>query len=216
MRSSYSIQNIRKYSSLILIFLSYQKAISTFLLYIKAISFRVSLVNSIAILEQSLINYQLKFRNIRKDYITLTFLGRSYSLTTYIFSSLIRTPSAPTMYLRNATSLLQNSHFSSFSQRLNLLRHLSTYLIYSTCSSLVLEQIRILSKYVITKISRYALNTLLISSQNITRAFVSLNSIIVYLQCLYLVQNAVFYSSPFLILIRQYLSCRLRAVKTFT
>ena len=198
-----------------LAFLSCQKASSASLLQTKGVSFYVSLVRGIAILEQSLINCQLKFRNPRKDCISFTFLGCGYSLTTLILSSLICTPSTPTMYLRKATLRLQNLHFSNFSQRLNLLRHFSTVLTCLTCSSSVLEQIRMLLRYATTKISRWALSTLLMSYWNVAGAFVSLNSITVYLQCPYLVQNAVFHSSPFLILIRWYLSLRSSAVKTF-
>ena len=50
-RSSFSAQNMQKHSSLILTFLSYQKAFSTSLLYTKGMSFRISLVKGIAILK---------------------------------------------------------------------------------------------------------------------------------------------------------------------
>ena len=147
-----------------LIFLSFQKASSASLLYLNRVSFLISLVSRIAILEKSLINCRLKFRNPRKDCISLTVLGVSYSLTTLIFSSLIRTLLTSTTYPKKSTSFLQNLHFSSFTRRLYQSRHLSTIQTYSIQSSLFLEQTRILSKYITTKMSRCALNTLLISS----------------------------------------------------
>ena len=55
-RSSFSTQNMRKYSSLILTYLSCQKASSASLLQVKGISFRVSLVKGIVIFKQSLMN----------------------------------------------------------------------------------------------------------------------------------------------------------------
>ena len=147
-----------------LAFLSRQKASSAFLLYSNRVSFLVSLVSRIAILEKSLINCQLKFRNSRKNCISLTILGVSYSLTTLIFSLLMYTLLTSTIQPKKLTFFLQNLHFSSFTRKLYQSRHLSTVQICLTQSSLFLEQTRILSKYITTKISRCALNTLLISS----------------------------------------------------
>ena len=162
-RSSYPAQNIQKYSSSMLAFLSCQKAFLASLLYLNRVSFLVSLVSRIAILEKSLINYQLKFKNPKKDYISLTILSVSYSLTTLIFSLLMRTLLTSTTQPKKLTSLLQNLHFSSFTRKLYQSRHLSTMQICLTQSSLLLEQTRILSKYATIKISRCAFNTLLIS-----------------------------------------------------
>ena len=162
-RSSYPAQNIQKYSSSMLTFLSCQKASLASLLYLNRVSFLISLVSRIAILEKFLINYQLKFRNSKKNCIFLTILGVSYFLTTLIFSSLIRTLLTPTVYPKKSTSFLQNLHFSSFTRKLYQSRHLSTVQTCLTQSSLFLEQTRILSKYAIIKISKCALNTLLIS-----------------------------------------------------
>ena len=147
-----------------LAFLSRQKASLASLLYLNVVSFLVSLVSRIAILEKSLINYQLKFRNPKKNYISLTVLGVSYSLTTLIFSSLMRTLLTPTTQPKKSTSFLQNLHFSGFTRKLYQSRHLSTVRTYSTQSSLFSEQTRISSKYATTKMSKCALNTLLISS----------------------------------------------------
>ena len=145
-----------------LAFLSVQKASLASLLYTKVVSFRVSLVRGIAILEQILINYQLKFRNFRKDSISLTKVSCGYSLTSLIFSSLILTLLIPTTQPKKLTSLQQNLHFFSLISKQYQSRHLSTMQTYSLQSSLFLEQTRILSKYATTKMSRYALNTLLI------------------------------------------------------
>ena len=79
-----------------LAFLSRWKASSASLLHLNGVSFLVSLVSGIAILEKSLMNYWLKFRNPKKDCISLTVLGVGHSLTTLIFSSLMRTLLSPT------------------------------------------------------------------------------------------------------------------------
>ena len=147
-----------------LIFLSCQKASLASLLYLNRVSFLVSLVSRIAILEKSLINCQLKFRNPKKDCISLTVFSVSYSLTTLIFSLLMRTLLTSTTQPKKLTSFLQNLHFSSFTRKLYQSRHLSTVRTCLIQSSLFLEQTKMLSKYVTTKMSRCALNTLLISS----------------------------------------------------
>ena len=147
-----------------LTFLSYQKAFFASFVYLNKISFLISLVSRIAILKKFLINYQLKFRNSKKNYIFLTILGVSYSLTTLIFSSLIRTLLTPTTQPKKLTFFLQNLYFLGFTRKLYQSRHLSTIQIYLIQSSLFLEQIKILSKYIITKMSKYTLNILLISS----------------------------------------------------
>jgi hypothetical protein len=64
-------------------------------------------------------NCWLKFRNSRKDCISLTVFGCGYFLTVWILSLLIRTLLTSTMYLRKSTSFLWNLHFSGFTCRLN-------------------------------------------------------------------------------------------------
>ena len=105
-RSGCPAWNMRKHGGSMLAFLSRWKASSASLLHSNGVSFLVSLVSGMAILEKSLMNCRLKFRNPRKDCISLTVLGVGYSLTTLIFSSLMRTPSAPTTYSKNRTYYL--------------------------------------------------------------------------------------------------------------
>ena len=147
-----------------LAFLSVQKASSAFLLYTKGVFFYVSFVREIVILEQSLINQRLKFRNSRKDCIFLTKVSYGYFLTSLIFSLLIRTLLMPTIQPKKSTSVAQNMHFFSFTCKLYQSRHYSTVRTCLTQSSLFLEQTRILSKYTTIKMSRYALNILLIKA----------------------------------------------------
>jgi hypothetical protein len=87
---------MRKHSGSMLALLSFWKASLASLLYLNEVSFLVSLVSGMAILEKFLMNCRLKFRNPRKDCISLTVLGVGHSLTTLIFSSLMRTLLTPT------------------------------------------------------------------------------------------------------------------------
>ena len=153
---------MQKYSSIILTFLSVQNAFSAFLLYTKGVFFYVSLVREIAILEQFLINCQLKFRNSRKNYIFLTIVSYGYFLIILIFSLLIYTLLISIIQPKKSTSIAQNMHFFSLIRKLYQSRHLSTVRTCLTQSSSFLEQTRILSKYTTTKMSKCALNTLLI------------------------------------------------------
>ena len=120
------------------------------------------------------------------------------------------------MYSKNLSLVQQNLYFKSFNLRQYLLRQSNTIYTCLIQSTLFLEYISILSRYAITNILRYFLSILFIRAQKIAGTLVSLNSITQYLQCLYLVQNAIFYSSPFFILIQQYLSRRSSNVNIFT
>jgi hypothetical protein len=108
---------MRKHGGVMLAFFSCWKASSASLLQTKGVSFRVSCVSGLAILEKSLMNCRLKFRNPRKDYTPLTFSILGQSRTTLIFSSLILIPFAPTMYPRKATSFRWNLHFCGLGRR---------------------------------------------------------------------------------------------------
>ena len=167
------------------------------------------------IFKQSLINFQLKFINPKNNQISITFVSVSQFLKTLILSLLIYTLQVSTIQPKKLTLVLQNLYFYSLSLRLYLSRAFSTLRIYLVYYFLFLEQTSISSKYIITNISKQGLSTLLISSQNIASALVSLNSITIYSKCLYRVLNAIFYSSPSIILIRWYLSYRSNTIKIF-
>ena len=120
------------------------------------------------------------------------------------------------MYSKNLSLVQQNLYFKSFNLRQYLLRQSNTICTCLIQSALFLEYISILSRYAITNILKYFLSILFIRAQKVIGILVSLNSITQYLQYLYLVQNAVFYSLLFFILIQQYLLRRSSNINIFT
>ena len=74
--------------------------------------------------------------------------------------------------------------FSNLTYRFVSYRVYNTCLIYDSCSSFVCKYIKILLKYIITKIFKYFLNTLLINAWKVTRALIYSKNITKYLKYL--------------------------------
>ena len=144
--------------------------------------------------------------------MSLIFFRISQSIILLILDGSIQILFSRRTYLRNSTFYLQNSYLS----RLTLVSALSslsstryTYFLYSPR---VREKIKISSRYTTTKLSKYSRRTLLIKAQKVVGTFISPKGITVYSNRLYLVRNAIFYSSPSFILIRLYTPLRLTLV----
>ena len=99
-----------------------------------------------------------------------------------IFTRLIYNPFLLTICPRYLISSLKNSYFFNLSIISSSLSFLNTFLISLICSSLnPFIKIRILLRYTVIIILINSSRTLLIYAYYITRAFVNLNSIIIYL-----------------------------------
>ncbi len=160
-------------------------------------SFRIRFVSSIASFEQSLTNFRLQFVSLRNNYISLTFLGTSYSLIEVVFLGSILILSVPIIKLRKLTSFLKNSYFSGIVLKvvvLSRLRIAATSLAYYSRNPFV--KISMSSIQAITVILIRSLRTLLIILQYVASILVSSISITRNSQSPFRVQNAILYSSP--------------------
>ena len=173
-------------------------------------SFYIRFVSSVASFEQSLTNFRLQFISLRNNYISLTFLGISYSLIKVIFLGSILIPLVPIIKLRKLTSFLKNSYFSGIVLKvvvLSRLRIAATSLTYYSRDPLI--KISILLIQAITVILIRLLRTLLIILQYIASTLVSSISRTRNSQSPFRIQNAILYSSPSFILIIKKASYRL-------
>jgi hypothetical protein len=116
---------------------------------------------------------------------------------------------------KNSVFLIWNSHFSKIRNKLYSFNNIKTCLTYLICYFLDFKYIRMLSKYTITNMFKHLLSILFISLIHIASTLVSLKGITSISKCLYLILNAVFYSSPSLILIKLYALCKSSLVKIF-
>ena len=117
-------------------------------------SFRIKYVNSCVILEYPFMNLRLKLTIPKNDCNSLIFVGTSYSTITFTFSKSIYIPFILIIYPRNWTSFLWNAHFSN-SNFISLLDNLSRIPLTSfRYYRYIFKYIRILSKYIITFLSR--------------------------------------------------------------
>ena len=92
-----------------------------------------------------------KLQNPRNTSISLAIPGSSQYQIIATRASSIFIPLYKIIYLRNSTSFILNSYFSSLQNRLYLSSYSRTLYIYSIYKHSSLEYIRILSRYIIMK-----------------------------------------------------------------
>lgn len=119
------------------------------------------------------------------------------------------------IYLKNSISCVQKQYFFSFISSFVFYSIFSIQYIYYLYSFSISEKISILFKQYIIKLSKYSFSIQLIMHQNAASMFISLNSIILYLNNLNFIQKAIFYLFFFLICIRLQAFLRLIKVNYF-
>ena len=143
---------------------NFLKAKCSFLVQAKVRFFLIRFVSDMVIFKQSLINRQYKLANFMNFWISVIFRDVSQFQIACTFFGSILILFKPTIQLRNSISLVWKVYLGlliltpAFS---NALKIRFTYLIYSFS---FIKQIRISSKYAITKMSRYSRNISLISA----------------------------------------------------
>ena len=112
-------------------------------------SFFISNVKGSTILLKSLINCLQQFIKPINMQILCTLVSNSQSQIILIYSRLTLTPLGETIYPRYSVQSIFYLHFKSFIYSLALYNLSSTLQMCSLCSSLELEKIRILSRFII-------------------------------------------------------------------
>ena len=141
--------------------------------------------------------------------------GFSYSKIDYTLDGSIQRPCREIMKLRNLTVLMQKAHLLILAQSFYCLNLLSTIAMCSSCSNSSSKKIRMSLRYTTQIVSKRPLRALFMYAQKLARALAKLNSITQYSKCLYLMQKAIFYSSPSLMRSLQQASQRSNFVQMF-
>jgi hypothetical protein len=124
----------------------------------------------------------------------MTFVNVNYFKIVLILSEFILISFIEMICLKKLTFFLKNLHFSDFRSRLNSLIFFSTFCIFFIWFFHVfLMYMKMLSRYAITKSSKYSYSTWLINAWKIADVLINLNDMIKYSYSLNHVQNAVFH-----------------------